>query len=185
MKINRGLFFIALFVPLFFIASCEQYGKFIYPHQEKNLRQQFSENFETLSKLEKMQLDDKKMMFIRPDWTELTPTPELDAKDSNRWSRVDERSSSKAFVGLTKQRWDEYNRLFEQAGLEYGITGSFNAEDSSRMVEFLVDINEGFVYVENMKVISFNSIYECAVSGYKSRCYVPLRKNWYLFFGPF
>jgi hypothetical protein len=87
------------------------------PHQpsDAELERQFERHRSDLDRLVQMTDQDWQMSRIAPDFTW--------QQDTVAWPRPESE------WGISRQRWDEYRRIFVQAGFRYGITRREKSSD--------------------------------------------------------
>lgn len=158
-----GIFFIV------FLSACSLWINY----DEHNMREQFSENFDTLVLIEKMQRVDKEVNRLALDW--ISESASVATENSN-----EHRSAS-----ISQERWNQYKTLFYEAGVEDGFV-IMNRQKEWRVLAIMVNSSFGFTYREEPPSRVFKSFNECRAIKFDDnyRCYIFLRKNWYLYIGP-
>ena len=166
---NKVLFSLMLAFSAVFVSACSLW----LDHDEHNMREQFSENFDTLVLIEVMQREDKEVSRLALDW--ISESASVATKNSN-----DRHSAS-----ISQERWNQYKTLFYAAGVEDGFM-IMNHPKESRVLVMMVNSYFGFTYREEPPERVFKSFNECRAIKFDDhyRCYIFLRKNWYLNMGP-
>lgn len=151
------------------LSSCSLY----LDYREYEMRKQFSEKFDILVQIEKMQRVDKYVTRLALDWINEIPP--------NLTDNSDHRSS----VSISQKRWNQYKALFYAAGVEIGFM-IINRPKESRVLAIDVDSAFGFTYREKPPSKVFKSFNECRAIKYDDqyRCYTFLSENWYMHLGP-
>ena len=153
------------------LGSCSLY----LDHQENQMRGQFSQHFDIFVELVAMHKQDEKLSVIDPKWTQI----DLPARAK---SELEGRN-----VGLSESRWNAYKRLFIQAGVNDGLRRHYTLgqEEPIALLFFRGLGSFGFAYKEKVPARVFKSFQECREITFddKFRCYVFLRKNWYMYLG--
>lgn len=150
------------------LSSCSLY----LDHKENEMREQFSQHFDTLVQLEQMLRQDTKI--YRMTITSIS---------------VDQVGEDLLFQesGISQSKINNYLNLFYEAGVEGGFQRLMTM-DNSRRIEFRHDNSTfGFTYRESLPVKEFKSFNECRAIKFddKYRCYVFLKPNWYMHMGKF
>lgn len=133
---------------------------------ENHLRASFEEKRVALEMLRKMSEEDKSVIRIAPAFTRL----ETDWS----WPRSGEK------LGFTEARWNEYLRLFSEAGLPEGL------ERGSNSIMFMTKAcglgisgkSFGYAFIPQKPAATFKTFDDLRGRGVG---YVPIRENWYLY----
>jgi hypothetical protein len=168
---KRGLSpIIAINALLFFSASLLSSCSLYLHHKENEMREQFSQHFDTLVQLEQMQRIDIGVHRLT-----------LNSIDVDQGVN----NASAQDASISEERLDSYRTLFHRAGVEGGFQ-RMTTMDKSRRIEFRHDNSKfGFTYRESIPIKDFKSFNECRAIKFddKYRCYVFLRTNWYMHMG--
>lgn len=141
------------------------------PHySDETLTEVFQKNKTDFDLLARMAQEDANMIRIADDFTW--------TKDSAAFPRPESE------MGITKERWDDYKKLFVKLGLKAGIL-NYQPEKIyfTSTTEGLLTggSSKGFAFmIENTEIV-FNSLdnFEFKSSGY---AYKKLEGNWYLYY---
>ena len=149
-----------------FLCSCSLY----LDHKENEMREQFSEHSDTFVQLEHLLLKDVTIYRM-----------------SSSCISIDEVGEGLLFEnsGISQSKLHNYLTLFRLGGIEGGFQRMMT-NDNSRRIEFRHEnSNFGFTYRESIPVRQFKSFNECRAIKFddKYRCYVFLKKNWYMHMG--
>jgi hypothetical protein len=133
----------------------------------------FEQHEEDFGRLIDMSRVDSKVIRIAPDFTWLD--------DNARWPRPESQ------LGFTKERWDEYKRLFSELSLREGL-----ARDTEGDTVYLIAYSEGLGgggsgkgYVYSSKELSplYDSLDNLPpASSNGKHVYKKLKGSWYLFY---
>lgn len=178
MKLNRfykmnTTMYLGLILSIFasLLSSCTLY----LDYQDNEMREQFSQHFDTFEQLVVMHKQDEKFSVIDPKWTQI----DLPA---NAKSEFEGRN-----VGLEESRWSVYKQLFIEAGIRDGLRRHYLLGKNEPISLFFLKGwgSFGYAYKEKEPAKVFNSFKECREIAFdeKYRCYVFLKKNWYMYFG--
>jgi hypothetical protein len=135
----------------------------------------FRENKALFERLVGMVQSDANMVRIDPSFTWTT--------HSVAWPRPERE------LGIAKERWDEYRRIFALLRLKQGVLR--RPDDEPAVIYFIAD-SKGLVVAGSMKGYSWSEASlspRCKSldvpprsSSEEGRCFKPIAKNWYLYY---
>jgi hypothetical protein len=132
---------------------------------ESSLRKRFAAYQTAVTELLQMQREDAKVIRIAPTFTRL--------ENDWSWPRAD--------LGFSRERWDRYKALFEEAGVSDGIQkdGEYTWYFVSSVGLAVSGASRGFVYTEAEPSPVVESLGHCPPRA--EVCFVKLKEHWYLF----
>ena len=119
-NVSYGLIFIGLLIVCFAVFSSLWWGYGPYQPNDFLLEWQFNRQKTNLERLVSMMNEDRQMTRIAYDFTW--------KRDNAGWPRPESE------WGISKQRWDDYRRLFSQAGVKNGTVRAENSSDVQLIV---------------------------------------------------
>jgi hypothetical protein len=139
---------------------------------DADLSHRIAEHRKDFEQLVAMAKTDKELLRIAADFTWTT--------SSVAWPRP------ASELGFTRQRWDEYRRLFQTLGLEAGVLRPWDHRDA---VYLLVQSKglvtggstKGYAYSETTLEPQCESLDKPEAVVHTEICFKPLGGNWYLY----
>lgn len=133
----------------------------------------FAQHEEDFGRLISMSQVDAKVIRIAPDFTWLD--------DNAKWPRPESE------LGFSKERWEEYKRLFDKLGLKEGL-----ARDAGGDTVYLIAHSEGlgtggsgkgYVYSTSELSPLYDSLDNLSLAPSNGKhVYKKLKESWYLFY---
>ena len=140
---------------------------------DAELAQRLASHRKDFERLVAMAKEDKELIRIAPDFTWTTSTV--------KWPRPDSE------LGFSKQRWDEYRRLFSTLGIEAGVLRPWDHRDAL----YLLVQTKGLVTGGFIKGYAYSDVTlepHCdsldnlkALHSDSGLCFKPLDGKWYLY----
>ena len=164
----------ALFLALVTVA-CDPFNYDAKHPSDAKLISNFAEHEDTFQKLVRMSNQDSQVIWVARDFTRL--------ETNWGWPRPDSE------LGFSRQRWNEYRKLFNQLGLESGLD---RESSSNGAAIYLVACSKGmtmrgsskgYVYSEQPLtnvVASLDSEARLPANTKHGAMYKPIKEHWYL-----
>lgn len=132
---------------------------------EHTLRQNFAAHESEIQQILRMQQHDSNVVRVAPSFTRLKDNWALPRKD----------------IGFSEQRWNEYRKLFKDAG----ITDGTQVDEGTTFLFVssaglgIAGSSRGYAHVLSEPSVVVSALSKCPRKN--GVCFVPLRGDWYLF----